>query len=144
MTMAFVAINVFDAAGYSFRHKSFQSSGKPQKVASKLSHFFQCMTLFTFLLAVPFATTFDSWQRFTLWETARECWFVFYAFACIRFGFYDMVYNTIQGNLPFYNSPSSITGKVLLWLESKAGLMSVVVLKAFITLIPFGEAINSL
>jgi len=144
ITLAFIAVNTFDAAGYSCRHKSFQSSGKHKNLACKLSHVFQCMTLFTFLLVIPYATTFDSWQRFTLWETTRECWFVFYSFACVRFGVYDLIYNTIQGNDPFYSSDSSVTGKVLLWVESKAGLFTVLALKVFVMFIPFAEAINSL
>lgn len=144
LLFAFTFINVFDALGYSFRHKMF--SGENNKIFSFISHTSQAMVLFLFILLIPFATTFTEWAKFTEMDTIREIWFMLYGFACVRLLTYNITYNLVQGKPMLYESESSVTGKITIffyninWLSPKV----LFIFKIFAFIAPFCEAINSL
>jgi hypothetical protein len=146
LVVAFTAINIMDAVGYSYRHKQLTCRDGLTKTYSLISHAAQAAVLFMMLLLIPFATTFDAWKTFTTWETAREIWFVIYAMACTRFLVYDITYNLIQGTHYLYDSDSSITGKIKMMLSGLNILSptTIFIFRIFIFIIPFAEAINSI
>jgi hypothetical protein len=129
--------------GYIKRSFTLHMTTREKKSCNMITHGSQTLTKLIMLgLVVYAARNFDAWQTFTPWEFMVEAARLTAFYACFNLSVYPTLYNKITGKEFEYDSNSSFTGRVMLFILDKGGVLSVLAIRFFAFVSPFAYALN--
>jgi hypothetical protein len=144
-----IMVTVLDALGYAYRVKNYTYYSKTtrdkRKWNNSISHGAQSWVK-ALIFLLPLATGIINVDTVAghngLIGELEKLWFCIYSAVCIHLLLYNIIYNIVTEVHIFYESDSSITGRIMLWLYEKVGPTTVFIFKCFIFIIPFAKAWN--